>query len=415
LKFKAKNNTEEKNIVVLGGGFAGMRAALDLAEYFKDRPGYQIIIIDRKDYQTYYSALYEAATAEHGMVEARLVKRAVTIPITEVFKRSKVKFYKAYIEAIDLENGHITTDSRVLPYDYLVIAMGSVADYYGIPNLDKYGFALKSLEDAIMIRDRMEDIATKKDSAQIVIGGGGFAGAEFAGELHNLIMHESEIHGKKPENFKLMIVEGSTGLVSGLSDRVSEIIKKRLEQKNVEMRFSTLITEAGKDYVVLNNKERVPCDLLVWTGGVRSCRLPVSSNLDRDKKDRTMTTDYLNLKNYPRVFIAGDNLCYTDPRSKKLAPQTAQEAIRQGSHVAKNIYRAVLEKNPHPYTAGPVRYIIPASGKFAILYTPNIVISGFAGWVIRKFADLKYFMSIMPFFKAINFWLFENRMFIKND
>jgi NADH:ubiquinone reductase (H+-translocating) len=412
---KQKLFEEEKNIVILGGGFAGVRAALDLAEYFKHKPEYQIILIDRKDHQTYYSALYEAATAEHGMVEAKQVKNAVTIPYEMVFRRSKAKVFKGFIENIDLENGQITTDSRILHYDYLVIAMGSVADYYGIPNLDKYGFSLKSLEDAVMIRNRVEDIVTKKDSAQLVVGGGGFAGSEFAGEMHNLLVHECHIHGKQLENFKLMVVEGSTGLLSGLSERVAEILKNRLEKKGVELRFSTLITEAGKDYVVLNNKDRVSCDLLVWTGGVRSCRLPVTSNLERDKKDRTPTTDYLNLKAFPRVFIAGDNLCYTDPRSKKLVPQTAQEAIRQGEHVAKNIFRMVERKDLMPYFQGPIRYVIPASGKFAILYTPNIIISGFSGWVVRKAADLKYFMSIMPLFKAIRYWMFENRMFIKND
>ncbi|HYC80020.1 MAG TPA: FAD-dependent oxidoreductase [Candidatus Binatia bacterium] len=148
---KQKPIVEQKNIVILGGGFAGVRTALDIASYLRNNDEYQVIIIDRKDYQTYYSALYEAATTEHDLLEAKQVKNAVTIPLDLIFKRSKVKFYKAYIENIDLENGQITTDSRVLPYDYLVIAMGSVADYYGIPNLDKYGFSLKSLEDAVMI------------------------------------------------------------------------------------------------------------------------------------------------------------------------------------------------------------------------------------------------------------------------
>lgn len=409
------SNQETKNILVLGGGFAGVRAALDLAEYYKHNDEYQIIVIDRKDYQTYNSALYEAATAEDSMVAAKQVKNAVTIPFETIFSRSKVKFHKAYIESIDLENGQVTTDSRILPYDYLVIAMGSIADFYGIPGLDKYGFTLKSLEDAIMIRNRVEDIMSKKDAATFVVGGGGFAGAEFAGELYNLIQIEARQHQRDPKNFKLMIVEGAPTLLPGLSERVAAILGDRLKNKGIEMRFSTLITEAGKDHVMLNKTDRVDCDLLVWTGGVRSCRLPVVQNLERDKKDRTQTTDNLNLKEYPRVFIAGDNLCYTDPRSKKLIPQTAQEAIRHGTHVARNIFRLEQKKDLMPYSQGPSRYVIPVSGKFAVFYSPNLIVSGFAGWIIRKLADLRYFMSILPFFKAVRYWLFENRMFAKND
>ena len=140
------------------------------------------------------------------MVEAQKVKRTVTIPLSEVFGRTAIKVFKGYIDRIDLIDGKVITDSRILPFDYLVCAMGSIADYYGIPNLDKFGFTLKSLEDAIMIRNRVEDLVTKKDAVQIIVGGAGFAGVEFVGELHNLLKHECAHHGKQLENFKIMIV-----------------------------------------------------------------------------------------------------------------------------------------------------------------------------------------------------------------
>ncbi len=412
-----KQNTieEKKNIVILGGGFAGIRAALDLHNYLHDNNSYEIILVDRKDYQCYYSALYEAATTEHGQVEARKVKRTVTIPLAEIFQKTKVKIFKGYIESISLEDGKVITDSRIISFDYLVMAMGSVADFYGIPNVSKYGFTLKNLEDAIMIRNRVEDIVTKQDSGQLIIGGGGFAGAEFVGELHNLLKHECEHHNKKLENFKLLVVEGGPGYLPGLSAKVSILVSQRLAHMNIEAKFSTLITEAGKDYVILNNKERIPCDLLVWTGGVRSCRLPVENDLERDKKDRTPTTDFLNLRTFPNVFIVGDNLCFTDPLTKKIIPQTAQEAMRHGSHAAKNIFRLIKKRPLHAYHPGPVRFIIPAVGKYAIFYTPNLIVSGFAGWIIRKLADLRYFISILPWMKAFKYWLFENKIFMKND
>jgi NADH:ubiquinone reductase (H+-translocating) len=406
---------EKKNIIILGGGFAGIRTALDLSDWLSHNDEYEIILIDKKDYQTYYSALYEAATTEHGLVEAKKVKKSVVIPFADILARKKAKFFKAYIDSIDLENGKIVTDSRILSFDYLVIAMGSVADYYGIPNLDKFGYSLKSLEDAIMIRNRVEDIVSKKDSAQIVIGGGGFAGVEFAGEVYNLIKHECVHHGKEQKNFKIMIVEGATTYLSGLSNKVSELVAERFKSMEIETRFSTLISDAGKDFVELNKKEKVNCDLLIWTGGVKSCRLPLVADLERDKKDRTPTTDFLNLKKFPNVFVAGDNVCYIDPKTKKPVPATAQEAIKQGAHVAKSIYRMITGKPLTAYHPGPMRFIIPVAGKYAILYTPNVIIPGFLGWVIRRGADLRYFLSILPIFKAIKYWLFETFIFVKND
>ncbi|OGE82729.1 MAG: hypothetical protein A3B10_01735 [Candidatus Doudnabacteria bacterium RIFCSPLOWO2_01_FULL_44_21] len=412
---KQKTPEEKQQIVILGGGFAGIRAALDLHNYLHNDDRYEIVVVDRKDYQTYYAGLYEAATTEHGRVEARRVKQTVTIPFTEIFNRTKVKVFKGFIERIDIIDGKIITDSRILSFDYLVIAMGSIADFYGIPNLDKFGYTLKSLEDAIMIRDRVEDLIVKQDSAQIVVGGGGFAGAEFVGELHNLLKHECQHHNKKLENFKIMVVEGGTSFLPGLSEKVAQLVAVRLAHMKIETRFSTLITEAARDYVTLNNKEKVNCDLLIWTGGIRSCRLPVASDLERDKKDRTISTPNLNLRGFQNVFIAGDNVCFIDLNTKKPVPQTAQEAIRQGKHVAKNIFRLIKKRPLHIYHAGPSRFVIPVTGKYAIFYTSNLIISGFAGWLIRKFADLRYFISVLPWWTAFKYWLFENKIFMKND
>lgn len=410
-----QNNLEKKSIVILGGGFAGIRAALDLHNYLHDNLDYEIILVDRKDYQCYHPGLYEAATTEHRLVEARKVKRTVTIPFAEIFGKTKVKVFKAYIDRIDLLDGKIITDSRILPFDYLVVAMGSIADFYGIPYLDKYGFTLKTLEDAIMIRNRIEEIVTKKDRATIVVGGGGFAGAEFAGEVHNLLKHECLYHDKQIENYKVVVVEGSTNFLPGLSEKVSAIVGKRLSDMGVQSKFSTLITEANKDYVMLNKTERVDCDLLIWTGGVRSCRLPLDSELERDKKDRTAVELTLNLRKFPNVFVIGDNSCFMDPINKKPVAQTAQEAVNQAKIAAKNIYRQIKGKPLLPYHAASLRFVIPVTGKFAVLYTPNLIVSGFMGWVIRKAADLRYFLSVLPWPKAFKYWLFENEIFMKND
>lgn len=409
-------NQEKRNIIILGGGFAGVRVALDLAHYMHNDDRYEIVLVDKKDYQTFNSGLYEAATTEHGLVEARAVKRTVAIPFAKIFDKVPVKVFKAHIDSIDLDNGKIMTDSRVLAFDYLVIAMGSVADFYGIPGLEKYGFTLKSVEDAIMIRNRIEELITKKDAASIVIGGGGFAGAEFAGEVHNLIQKECAHHQKDPQNYKLLVVEGGSSYLPGLPEKVSKIAQGRLEAVGVKAKFSTFITEAGKDYVMLNKTERVDCDLLIWTGGVRATKLPiVNTVLDCDKKDRVTVTDFLNLRKYDNVFIAGDLSGFVDPISNKAVPQTAQEAIHQGTHVAKNVFRTIKARPLLPYHPGPIRYVIPISGKYAIFYTPYILINGFTGYIVRRLADLRYFLSILPFFKALGHWIFENKIFMKND
>jgi NADH dehydrogenase len=276
---------------------------------------------------------------------------------------------------------------------------------------------LKSLEDAIMIRNRVEDIVTKKGAGRIIVGGGGYAGAEFAGELHNLVKHECLVHGKDPKNFEIMIVEGGTGLIPALPSNVTKMVGDRLSGLGVQMKFSTLITEAGGSFVVLNNKEKIDCDLLVWTGGVKSTRMPGKSDVERDKKDRLVTTDFLNLKKMPNVFVCGDNLGFVDPATKRPLPQTAQEAIKQAKLVARNIFRMVKKQAILPYVPGVNNYVIPVTGKYSIYYSysKNLVVQGLLGWLIRRFVDLRYFMSILPFGTALKLWMFENMIFVKND
>ncbi len=414
-KKQSYKDFEKKNIVILGAGFAGVRAALDLDNLLRHHDEYEIILIDKKDYQVYNSALYEAATTEHSLVEAKKVKKTVAIPLSDIFRNTRVKVFKAYVDSVDVDSGMVVTDSRIINYTYLVLALGSTADFFGITSLEKYGFTLKNVEDAVMIRNRVEDIVTKKDSARLVIGGGGFAGAEFAGELHNLIKHECIHHNKKCENFEIMVVEGSTAMISSLPENVSKMIGDRLSGMGLKLKFSTLITEAGPNFVVLNKTEKLDCDLLVWTGGVKAARTPGNPDLERDRKDRIVITDNMNIKKYPNIFVAGDNTGFLDPQTKKPIAQTAQEAIRHGNLVAKNIFRAIMEKPLHPYQVGNSKYIIPLAGKYAIFYSKNLVIHGFLGWVIRRAADLRYFLSILPFSKALKHWLFETEIFMKND
>ncbi len=401
--------------MILGGGFAGVRAALDLHNYLHDSVDVEIILVDRHDYHTYHAGLYEAATAQHSQVKASKVKRTVAIPFADIFAKTKVKAFKAFIERVDFANNEVVTDSRVLPFDYLVVAMGSMPDFYDIPNLDKYGFTLHTMEDAIMLRNRVEDLVVKKESGQVVIGGGGFAGVELAGELCNLLKHECAAHGRSVENYKVIIVEGSTGFLPGLSQKVSAIVDQRLSQMMIDTRFSALITDTDKDHVVLNMKERLDYDLLVWTGGVKSAKMPSEETFEQDKKGRMIVSGFLSLQKYPHVFLAGDNTCFVDPSTKKAVPPTATEAIRQGDVVAKNISRSFKGKPLLPYIPRAIRFIIPVSGKYAIYYTPNLIITGKLGWLIRRFADLRYFMSILPWTTAFKYWLFENRIFIKND
>lgn len=399
---KPKILNSKKQIVILGGGFAGTRAALDLDDYLLGRNDFEITLVDNKGYQYYPAGLYKAAIGE----------QSITIPYAEIFAQTRVKFIKAYIDRIDIARACVVTDLKILPFDYLVIAMGSISDFGSIPNLDKYSFTLKSLEDARMIHGRLEDLVANRDRARIVIGGAGFAGVELAGTLRDFLQRECGRLNKDLNNFQVLIVEGGTNCLPGLSEKVSALVASKLSQISVATRFSSLITEVGKDFVILNMKQRLDYDLLIWTGGVRSNRLPTDLGLEYDKKDRILTTPSLNLPSCPNVFVAGDNLCFMDPHTKKLGLPTTLAAKRQGARAAKNIYRLIRGKPLRPYYPTGASFSIALPGQYAIYFTPNLMVSGFGGWLIRQLADLRYFLSVLPVKKALSLWLFGNKKLI---
>jgi NADH:ubiquinone reductase (H+-translocating) len=406
---------EKKNIVILGAGFAGIRAALSLNDLLKDDSGHEIILVDKKDYHLYHCALYEVATTEKAAAEGKKARELATIPLGQIFSRTKVRVFKARVEDIDLDGGMVVTDSKILNYNYLLVALGSVADFNGVESFEKFAFSLKSLEDAVMIRNRISEIIAKKDSGRVIIAGAGLTGSEFSGEAALLVKHLCAKEGKDPAKFEILVVDGGTNFLPGFPENVSEIVSKRLVFAGVKSRFQSLITNATSSAVTINNREELECDLLVWAGGVKSAKLKALSLLERDKKDRVAVTEFLNLRKYPRVFWAGDSALVLSDSSAKPAPQTAYEAIAQGNMAAKNIFRMIQKKPLVPYLSQSLRFVIPLSGKFAAYYSPNLVFSGFFGWLLRRVIDLRYFLSILPFGSALLLWFKENRVFVKND
>lgn len=407
--------SEKRQVVILGGGFAGVRSALDLAEGLKGSE-YQVLLIDRRDSQVYHPSLYEAATTEHGLVDPRKVKQAVTLPYSAIFRNRGVVFLKAYVEDIDFDRGLVRTDSGEISYAYLLVALGSQPNYYGIPELPEHAFPLKTFEDAIMIRNRLADILNKRESGRIIVGGAGVSGVEFAAELRGLVRHLSAKHGRRPENYQIVMVEGATDFLPNLTEKAAQAVSARLKDRfNIETRFSTLITEAGSGYVTLNNRERLDCDLLVWTGGIRSVRLPAFSALERDKTDRIVVTENLNLKKHPNVFFAGDMTGLRNWETKKPLPQTKTEAISQGRHAAKNILRMIDRGRPLPYSSTQSGYAFQVGGRYAVYHSKDLIMSGWLAWLIKRWKDWLYLRSVMPFSKAAKVWIIGSEIFIKND
>jgi len=402
-----------KNIVIIGAGFGGLRAAILLGKKIKQkRDQYKVILIDRHSYHTYTPLLYEAATTPKEIANYLKLKSLVTIPIIDILKKLPVKFINSEVTSIDLNNGKIhcrafEVTHEELKFDYLILAPGSEINYFGIPGLEKHALPLKTFMDAVKIRDAIvAALETKKEPA-IIIGGGGSTGVELAGEL--------KIWQPK---LRITIVEASPTILPGLEEAVIKKAARRLEKLGVEILTGEIITEAQKETISLKSGKKLSFDVLIWAGGVKASSLIANLPLKLETKGRIETAPELfclpqteNLKLYGEVYGIGDVICCYDPNTKKPMPMVARAAIVQANIAVHNIFHQ--KKKAYYPTYYP--YVIPIGGKYAIAKVGPLIISGLCGWILKELVEINYLFSIIPWLSALKIWLKSIWLFIQNE
>jgi NADH dehydrogenase len=421
----------KKRIVILGAGFAGLRTALDLAKRIKDIPGYEIILIDKRSVHMYTPDLYEIATAfvddinDECLTELR---ETVAIKIPTIIKRKPITFIHDKVLELDPKKKTIGLKKRKakLKYDHLVLALGSVSNYYGIPGLKQFSYPLKTVKHAIVINchiDQYFQVLWKKGvkkEVNFVIGGGGATGVEFAGELQSLIKKLCKKYGYPRSKVKITLIQGSGELV-GAGKSFSKKIEKRLKSHRVKIMLNTFITGAEAGKVTIKPKKgrakKIPSDMMIWAGGVKPHPLITRCKLKCNKYGAVEVDEFLQAKHYKNTYAAGDSAEFIDPKTERQAPWLAQVAEAQGVVLAKNI---IANLNDQPLTTYKVRIkgiIIPVVGRYAIFKSGGgkLMFSGSQFWLLRRLVDLRYALKLLPFHKAVHKWWHATNIFLKND
>ncbi|MBU6447227.1 FAD-dependent oxidoreductase [Patescibacteria group bacterium] len=422
MKNKSAEKHTKKNIVVAGGGFGGLNAAVLLAQKLSGHPeAAKITMIDRNDYHLYYQNLYEVASSDEEFTSIADLKHSVALPYKAALPKS-VEFVRAEINKINQDAGTVTAGGREINFDYLVVSLGAAVEYFNIPGLDEDSLTLKSLEGALKIRGEFEALVEQyrldedKRILRIVLGGGGAIGIELAGELQNLKQILSWKYGYPLEKIETLVVEGAPHLLPGLPLKVGQTAQRRLHAIGVETRLESLITAVNPQHVVLNNGEIINYDMLIWTGGVRSVDIPFVQKVETDKKHRCMTERNLELRAYPNIYMIGDNACIMSGDGTHAVPQTATQAIDHAKYVSSAIAAKILGWRVPDYRPKGKPFATPIKGKWAILYLPNgFMLTGFWAWVLKQFAQVRYLWGLMPLSKAVRETFFEEQLYSRND
>jgi len=347
--------TPAKRILILGGGFAGMKTAECLEKELSRDPSVSISLVSETNALLFTPMLAEVAGSS-------LEPSHISTPLRTTLHRTE--FVRGRVASVDLENRRVVLDAAMganescrteLAYDQLVLALGAVSNYLGLTNVQKLAFDFKSLVDAIRIRnhviemferaDRENDPAVRKSLLTFVIAGGGFAGVELAGSLNDFARGIlADYPNLSREDVRIVLVHSRDRILPELSESLGRYAQSRMETRGVEFRLNTRLTDARPGMVVLSDAE-IPAETLVWTAGTAPNPLSKSLPLEKDKRGAVIVDPTLAVPGHAGVWALGDCAAVVDAKTGNSCPPTAQFALREAATLAKNI-RARLESRP---------------------------------------------------------------------
>jgi len=423
-----KIDLDKKHIVILGGGYCGLRVAKRLAKKLEKYDDYQVILIDRNALHLYAVELYEIANTYYpNITRAGLqdLTESITIPFSQLLHDTQVCFIQDLILGVDSQKKTVKLfNGGEVKYEYLVVSLGSVTNYYGIPGVSEKALPLKTIDDALNLECHFDDLFRerfeKNDHSHfdVVIGGGGPTGVEYACQLPSYIAKLSAKYKFDPKEVTITIAQSGHELM-GLGPDVSNMVQQRLQRFGVEALCDAHII--GYSFGKLDisrpdgtDKRQIYADILVWTAGVQPHPalksfpvLHVSGCLDVGPN--------LEATHYPKVYVGGDDAAIFDMTHHQLLPKLGVLAVQHAPIIAHNIWADIAKKRQKTYKPRFKGYVISLGGRSYLYHKNGKNIVGILPWLKRRLFDLWYFYSILPLVKAIKKWWRTEKIIVKNN
>ena len=428
---------QQKRILILGGGFAGVKVLTELQKTFQNDVSVDIILVSRDNFFLFTPMLPEVSS---GMIETR----NIVTPVRAFCNRAK--FYEANIESVDLKNKQIVithaigkqTDpigwrNHTLNYDYLVVALGSETNFFGMTEVARNAFTIKTISDAIILRNHVinmleqadlehDDINLRKSLMTFVVVGGGFSGVETVGELNDFIRDSIRhyYHNLELEDVRTILVNSGRRILPEVTDDLSNFALQKLIDNGVKVMLNTRLIAVTQNSISLNDGNVVSTNTMVWAGGARPDPLISGLQCKHDSSGRMITNNYLEVQGHEdSVFALGDCASIIDPNTGNPCPPTAQHAIRQGNIVANNISSKIRESD-HLHNHKKKMFDYKTKGVMTLIGRRNGVgillghkVHGFTAWFFWRFYYLSTLPTVQKKLRVMTDWFVD--LFFKRD
>jgi NADH:ubiquinone reductase (H+-translocating) len=373
-------------IVILGAGFGGLTAAKALD------PIADITLVDRHNFQTFLPLLYQVSTAG-------LAADHIAHPIRGALRKTKIKFRMGSPITIDHKNKSVKLDSsEELDFDYLVIAMGSATNDFGVKGVAEHALGMKSVSEALEIRSsilrRFEDLCRFEDDTNfsITVVGGGPTGVEMAGAIAELKKGPLKSdYAKAAANISVNLVEAGPRLLPSFSPLLSNRTKRDLEKLGVNVLLNTSVSEVKPRMILLGDKSRLPSEVTIWAAGVtgepvmKKLNLPIASG-------RITIEPTLQVTNYPYIFAIGD-IAGAKGSDGRFLPMVAPVAMQQGRHLKTQITNLIANKPLSPFKYRDKGSMATIGRHKAVVEVGPLKLAGIPAWYAWLWLHLFYLLG----------------------
>ncbi|MBN2118733.1 MAG: NAD(P)/FAD-dependent oxidoreductase [Anaerolineales bacterium] len=369
-------------VVIVGAGFGGLKTAQKLAH-----APVQITLIDRYNYHLFQPLLYQIAIA--GLVPSQ-----IAYPLRTIFRRQKnLTFQMGEISAVDFDARYVRTNGSVIAYDYLVLAVGGEANFFGLRAVEENSFQLKSIESATSTRNhllRMFERASREADPDkrralltFVVVGAGPTGVETAGALAELITHvmTKDYPEMDLQESRVLLIEATGSVMAAYPDELRQATMDLLQGKNVEILLNARLTDYNGQRITLADGGHINAYTLIWTAGVRSAELTDRLGVQQAAARRVRVEPSLQLPQHPDVFVIGD-AAYVEDKQGQPLPMLATVAQQQAEAAAKNIRKILKGEKPQPFQYKDPGLLATIGRNAAVARIWGLSFSGFIAWVI---------------------------------
>jgi len=380
--------TKKEQVLIVGGGFGGVKAALELAS----SPHLQVTLLSDDTEMRYYPTLYKTATGG---------KRAnSSIPLSRLFEDKPVRVVKAIATKLDRKAKTITTsDGQAFEYDSLILSLGVVTNYFGIEGIKEHSYTIKNQDEVARFKAHLHKqlVADNRPDLNYVIIGAGPTGIELSGALPDYLRRIIEHHGLPQRKIHIDLIEAAPRLLPRLPKDTSRAVRRRLKHLGIRLYLNSVVQGQTADELTINGKP-IRSHTVVWTAGVTNNPFFSDNNFSLTNRGKVLVDVYLQAEE--NIYVIGDNA--NTPFSGM-----AQTALHDGEFIARNLKRRAVGKDFISYDVKKPVTVIPAGPRWAAVCWGKVRIYGWLGYVLREGADLMGFHDLEPWHRAIPQWFSE--------